>query len=99
MHETSSLIVTAPAERVLTTHIGTGMALLDLASNEYFSIDEVGSFIWEQLRRPITIEAIIAAVAERYEIAPEACADDVRTLVKELRDANLLQPVAPEPAH
>ncbi|WP_375597153.1 PqqD family protein [Devosia sp. Naph2] len=86
--------VAAPADRVLTTRIGTGLALLDLGSSAYFSLDEVGTLVWEQLNNPRTLDALVAAVTREYDVDPQTCARDIAALVGELAEAGLLRLVA-----
>lgn len=83
---------TAPVDRVLTTELGSGLALLELNSNEYFSLDEVGAFVWACFHNPNTVRNAITDVARHYEITEAECAEDVEGLVRDLCNANLLEP-------
>jgi hypothetical protein len=86
------------SERAVATDLGEGLALLNLETNEYFSLNEVGAFVWEVLKRPSPRGEIIRAVVEAYEVAPETCAADIDLLLEELRDAALAeQRLDPQP--
>jgi hypothetical protein len=68
---------------------GNGLALLDMRSNIYYSLNSVGAYIWELIQEPKPIAAIRSAVLERYNVEPERCKADVDGLLKGLADAGL----------
>ena len=68
---------------------GNGLALLDMRSNIYYSLNSVGAYIWELIQEPKPIVEIRCAVLERYNVEPERCKADVDGLLKGLADAGL----------
>jgi hypothetical protein len=68
---------------------GNGLALLDMRSNIYYSLNSVGAYIWELIQEPKPIAEIRNAVLERYNVEPERCKADVDGLLKGLADAGL----------
>ena len=68
---------------------GNGLALLDMRSNIYYSLNSVGAYIWELIQEPKPISEIRGAVIERYNVEPERCKADVDGLLKGLADAGL----------
>lgn len=70
---------------------GDGVAILDTASNKYFSLNSVGQFIWKQLSSPVTTTDIIARVSSEYGVQPSQCADDVRKLLDDLAAHKLIR--------
>jgi hypothetical protein len=68
---------------------GNGLALLDMRSNIYYSLNSVGAYIWELIQEPKPIAEIRSAVLERYNVEPERCKADVNGLLKGLADAGL----------
>ena len=49
---------------------GNGLALFDMRSNIYYSLNSVGAYIWELIQEPKPIVEIRSAVLERYNVAP-----------------------------
>jgi coenzyme PQQ synthesis protein D (PqqD) len=90
----SPLFRSAASEHVVTTGLADGIALLDLRTNEYFSLDGVGSFLWRMLQTPKSKEELVDAVCEQYEIGHEVCLADVEHLLEDLADAALVEVVA-----
>ena len=66
--------------------------LINLTDGMYFSMDEVGTMIWELLERGHSLEQVANSVSEQYDVGPEQAASDVQRLVAELHDARLIEP-------
>lgn len=76
---------------VVSCALGEGTALLDMRTGTYFSVNRVGSFVWERLSRPASVAEILAAIGERFDVQPGVCAADLDALLSELAAANLIK--------
>lgn len=70
---------------------GEGVAILDLRSNVYFSLNAVGAAIWSRLDRPAARDDLVAHVAAQFAVAPEACAADIAGLLDTLAGHGLIE--------
>ncbi len=74
---------------------GTNMdgetVLLDLSTGRYYTLNRVGSVIWEHCTGHQTISDIHSILCDRFDVAPERALDDLVTLVNELIQEGLLQ--------
>jgi hypothetical protein len=74
---------------------GTNMdgetVLLDLSTGRYYTLNRVGSLIWDQCTGSNTISDIHSILCDRFDVAPERALDDLVTLVNELIQEGLLQ--------
>ena len=74
---------------------GTSMdgetVLLDLSSGRYYTLNRVGSVIWEQCTGDKTIRDIQTVLCDRFDVAPERALDDLVALVSQLTQEGLLQ--------
>ncbi|TGQ65561.1 MAG: PqqD family protein [Mesorhizobium sp.] len=68
---------------------GNGLALLNLKSNIYYSLNGVGAFIWDLIQEPRPIADIRSAVLARYNVDPERCEADVDALLRGLVENGL----------
>lgn len=68
---------------------GSGLALLNLKSNIYYSLNSVGAYIWELIQEPRSILDIRNAVLTRYDVDAGRCKADVDGLLKGLAEAGL----------
>ncbi len=79
------------SDQVVAADLGEGLALLNLSTNEYFSLNEVGAFVWGVLQTPRPRADIVRAVMEAYEVAESACVADIDLLLEELKNAALAE--------
>ena len=70
-----------------------GIAILDLRSNTYFSLDPVGAAIWDRMAAPASLDDLTAAIAAEYEVAPEHCQRDISDLLDDMLTHGLIQTV------
>jgi hypothetical protein len=62
-----------------------------------FTLNDVGSHIWRLLDGPTTVDAIVAAIADEFDVSPDRAERDVVEFLEKLADAGLIHPLA-EPA-
>lgn len=65
--------------------------LLDLSTGRYYTLNRLGSLIWELCTGTQTISDIHTILCDRFDVAPERALDDLVTLVNELTQEGLLQ--------
>jgi hypothetical protein len=58
--------------------------LLDLGSGYYFSLNGVGTAIWEKLDGEHTLASIHEAICSRFDVDAEVAWEDISTLVQRL---------------
>lgn len=66
-------------------------AILNLSAGVYYTLDPVGSRIWELIHEPITISALRDRLMEEYEVTPQQCEEDLFTLLERLADEGLVE--------
>lgn len=74
---------------VVACELGSGAALLSLRSNRYYSLNEVGAFIWARMERPTDMDELCDAVTSAFDVEPERCRKDVAAIIRDLADAGL----------
>lgn len=77
-------------ENVLTQKTSDGLVLLDPDGGEYFSLNEVGSRVWELCDGTRTVGEVVGVLAEEFEAPSETIRDDVLELLEELAAARLV---------
>ena len=81
----------AVSKDVLFQEVSGETVLLDLASESYFGLDEVGTRIWTLLNEGKTAVEMVAVLLEEYEVERETLEGDVRDLLTALIEAGLLE--------
>jgi len=90
----STLPLTATAHRsdeVLFQEVGGEAVLLDLASEQYFGLDPVGTRIWQLIGEGQTLQSIGDTLCAEYAAEPERIRSDLVTLVDQLASAGLVK--------
>jgi hypothetical protein len=65
--------------------------LLDLSTGRYYTLNRLGSVIWEHCTGQSTIADIHAAICDRFEVVSSRALDDLIDLANELIREGLLQ--------
>ncbi len=79
-----------PSSDVLIQPVGGESILLDLASEQYFGLDEVGARIWELLSRSGSLEHVHATLCDEFSESPARIESDLLTLLQKMTDAGLV---------
>ena len=77
-------------EDLIATNIGDEIVLMTLESGKYFSIDPVGSQIWELIKQPTTAEKVCQELIEEYTVSMEQCLNDTLPFLDKLYQDGLL---------
>ena len=75
---------------VLFQEVAGEAVLLDLASETYFGLDDVGTRIWQLLHDQVSLRAVYDTLLKEYDVAPARLEDDLLTHVVQLADAGLV---------
>lgn len=81
----------AVSPEVMFQEVGGEVVLLDLASESYFGLDEVGARIWALLNEQNELQAVYEAMLEEYDVEPEKLEADLLELVERLLEAGLVR--------
>ena len=82
----------AIAEALVAT-LSDGAVLLNLQTKRYFSLNETGTRIWELVQQTAEEETIVATMLREYEVDEAMARTEVRRILDELIDAQLIVPV------
>ena len=84
-----------PSSDVVSTQLDEEEAvLLSLETQQYYSLNETGSRVWELLSGGHDMEAIAAAITEEWEVTHEDALDYVQSFLDELHEEGLVEQVA-----
>lgn len=81
---------------VLLQEVGGEAVLLDLQSECYFGLDEVGTRIWRLIETNGELGNVHLTLLAEYDVEPSRLESDISDLVSRLLDAGL---ISIEPTH
>ena len=79
------------AEALVAT-LSDGAVLLNLQTKRYYSLNETGTRIWEMVQQTADEESIVATLLREYEVEEQMARSEVRRILDELIDAQLIVP-------
>jgi len=85
--DTSTIVA---AGDLLASAFGDEIVVLNLRDGVYYTLDEVAARIWTLLGTPAGVPAICDAIAAEYDVEPDRCEHDVRTLLETLASHGLV---------
>ena len=81
------------SDDVLSSPLGGEVVLLEPRAGVYYSLNEVGAVMWEQLQHPVTLRAMCEAIVAEFEVDLATCEPDVRRVLGELLRHRLVEVV------
>ena len=75
---------------VISQEVSGETVLLDLESENYFGLDEVGTRIWQLIKETNDLKAIYDILLSEYEVTGERLQQDLSTLLVEIEGLGLI---------
>jgi hypothetical protein len=76
---------------VISQEVSGETVLLDLESENYFGLDEVGTRIWQLIRETNDLQAIYQTLLAEYDVSEERLQQDLDTLLAEISGLGLIR--------
>ena len=77
-------------EDVHSTTLDGESVLLNLSTGRYYTLNGVGSLVWDQCTGTHSLDHILSAISERFDVACQQAQTDLVDLVIQLRQEGLL---------
>ena len=75
---------------LLSQKIEDELVILDMNSDHYFGLDQVGSHIFELLKEGATLETLVGSLNEQYDVKQEQLEEDIAELLNKLLNNGLI---------
>ena len=76
---------------VAGSYVVVATGVLAKEFNGIIKLNETGCFLWKRLMENTTVEALVKALTEEYDVSAEDAAKDVEGFVAMLLDAGMLE--------
>ncbi|MCP5167024.1 MAG: PqqD family protein [Pseudomonadales bacterium] len=76
---------------VISQEVSGETVLLDLESENYFGLDEVGTRIWQLIKETNDLEAIFNTLLAEYDVSEERLLGDLDALLGEIAGLGLVK--------
>lgn len=78
------------ADGLVTADLDGEIGMMHIEKGMYYGFDTVGTRIWELIEKPNTVENIITALREEYDIDDTTCREDVNEFLQLLHKKELI---------
>ena len=78
------------ADGPLTAVVGEELLMMSVEQGRYSNLNLVGTRIREQLAAPLTVDALVKALTNEYDIDPITARSEIVSFLGALRDRDLL---------
>ena len=79
------------SDTVFAQEVDGEMVLLDMESENYFGLDEVGTAIWQAMQEHGNLQEIFDALLEQYDVEAEVLEKDLSEFVDQLVKSGLVE--------
>jgi hypothetical protein len=86
---TESCVVQAETSLV-SSELTDETVILNLANGTYYSLDRLGTVIWELVQYPTTVADVYAELMARFDVEPERCRAELMDFLWNLEQNGLI---------
>jgi len=79
------------SETVFAQEVDGEMVLLDMESENYFGLDEVGTAIWQAMQEYGSLQEVFDTLLEQYDVEAEVLEHDLADFVGKLVESGLVE--------
>ncbi len=76
---------------IISTDMDGETVMMSIAQGEYYGLTDVGSYIWEFMTTPISIQDLSLKVLDEFEIDESTCQQDLLTYAEQLIEKGVAQ--------
>lgn len=91
-----STVVVMPG--LTAADLGGEAVVLDTQSGRYYGLNELGARIFEIARKPRTIDQIVHALLQEYEVEADTLKADLLSFLREMEERHLIEASDAAPA-
>ena len=78
------------SDQALSQEVNGETVILDLNSESYFGLDEVGTRIWQLLQEHGDVQKTFDTMLEEFDVDADTLAEDMRKLLDDLEEKELI---------
>ena len=75
----------------LSHNLAGEVVILDLKDGVYYELNEIGAYIWRLIQQPHSLQSVVDAILEEYDVSAQECAADVLALAENLAKVDLIE--------
>jgi len=90
-HELNDNTVLAVNRDHVAGEVGGNAVILSLANGSYYSLNQVGTSVWELVKQGRSVAEVVDAIHAEFDVDRDQCRQDVVAVLGQLVEARLLE--------
>jgi hypothetical protein len=78
------------SENIAWRNVNDEVVILNLKSGEYYTLNDVGQFVWLAVADKRNMEEIRQKVVDTFDVSPEKASEDIESFISRMLDEGLL---------
>lgn len=87
--------IIAPAQGFISSEIDDETVMMSIEKGMYYGMDPIGSEIWQQIQKPITVSTLIENLLREYDVERSTCETDMLNFLNQLLSEDVITIVEP----
>ena len=87
----NSEVLICRSDNPLASKLDGEVIMLDPDKGEYYNLNRVGSFIWDFLEKPASLDDVCREVRTRFAVSEDVCRADTIQYIKQMNDYDLIK--------
>jgi hypothetical protein len=83
--------VVCQIEDIVASDIDDEKVMMSIEKGRYYSLDPVGSRVWELIEKPVKVSELIDALLLKYDVDRATCEQDVLAFLEDLNKDGILR--------
>ncbi|WP_420644421.1 lasso peptide biosynthesis PqqD family chaperone [Candidatus Leptofilum sp.] len=79
------------SDEFITSTVENEVVMMSLEKGNYYGLDSIGSFIWENISEPTNVETLCQKLAEAFDVGLAQCQTDVLAFLTELLQEDMIR--------
>ncbi|HAF31144.1 MAG TPA: lasso peptide biosynthesis PqqD family chaperone [Bacteroidales bacterium] len=75
---------------ILASDLDGEKVMMSIKKGEYYGLGKTGTFIWDNIEKPIKISDLIHMITEKYKIDETQCLNDITPFMNDLIEKELV---------
>lgn len=65
--------------------------MMGIETGKYYNLGKMGGVIWALLEQPVSVDAVIEQLLEKYEVTRQQCEEEVIDFLKQIQKEGLVE--------
>jgi|WetSurMetagenome_2_1015567.scaffolds.fasta_scaffold00105_33 hypothetical protein len=91
MPELTLQSVVSGGKKIVSADLDGDTVMMSVEAGKYYNLGEIGGVIWGMISEPITVEALVERLLEKYNVTKEQCETETLFFLGEMEKEGLLE--------